>query len=456
MFVNRKAEIARLKNALKRETPQLIVVFGRRRCGKSTLLRKVLTHEDVFFTADLREQTLQRNALAKTIGQFINGFERAVYPDWESLLLTLNTALKKRICLCLDEFPYLVKNAPELPSVIQKLWDEKELDNLHLILCGSSQQLMQDISIESQSPLYGRCNEIIRVDPMGVKPMAQFLNLDPIEAIREFTIWGGVPRYWEVRQTTNSLKEAIIYHILDKHGILHEEPERLFSDELRTFVQAFSVLSLIAGGCHKLSEIAARLQKPSTHLSPVLNTLIRLKYIRREVPFGDSQKSGKKSLYKINDPFIDFYFRFLLPAKNQLENGLAEQVYHQLEEKFEIFVSQHWEHLCRNAIPKLKLKDGPFLPASRWWGGGLHKKNLEVDIIASSTDRKTLLIGEVKWSDEINLPKIEQHFERTIQNLPFIKDQKILCAVFLKKKPTENHREILFFDAHDIILASDR
>ena len=145
MFVNRETEIARLKKVLGSDISKLVVIFGRRRCGKSTMLKKVLNDDAVYFSADMREAPLQINALAQRIENIIPGFASPVYPGWDSLFRSLNASLKSRITLCLDEFPYLVKNSPELPSILQNLYDDKAHSNFNIILCGSSQMMMRGL-----------------------------------------------------------------------------------------------------------------------------------------------------------------------------------------------------------------------------------------------------------------------------------------------------------------------
>ncbi len=453
MFVNREKEIRRLVSALQKKKSQLIIVYGRRRCGKSALLRRVLSHGALYFAADTRETTLQIKAFAGMVGQVMQDFDRVIYPDWESILLALNRAVDKQTTVCIDEFPYLVKNSPELPSVLQRLRDEHLLPKLHLLLCGSSQQMMRGISIDSRSPLYGRCDEIMRIHPMGVKELQTFLQLDSAESIREYSVWGGVPRYWEIRATSPSLAEAISHHVFDQQGILHEEPERLFIDDMRTSVQAWSVLSLIAGGCHRLSEISARLQKPATHLSQVLHTLIELRYIRRDVPFGSPARSAKKSLYKVHDPFLDFYFRFLVPNKSLLAYGLIDMVWQSVEKQLDQYVSQHWEEVCRRALPFLDVDGTQYLPASRWWGTGTDKRPLEADVVAESANGESLLIGEVKWTEKPRLADVEKSLNATCSHIPFAINKTIRKAIFLKKKPAASYNDILLFDAHDIVRA---
>ncbi len=435
MFVNREKEIERLQNAFVKEKPQLIVVYGRRRCGKSTLLHRVLPPHALYFSADLREPPLQILALAKQVDALAPGFSRPVYPDWESLFHSLNSVLKSRTIICIDEFPYLVKNSPELPSILQKITEESDKRNFHLILCGSSQQMMYSMVLDSSSPLYGRCDEIIRVKPMGIKEMHTFLSLRPEEAVMEYGAWGGVPRYWEIRKEYKDFTEAVKKSILDQNGILYEEPERLFSDEMRTSVQAFSVMSLIGSGVHKPSEIARRLGKPVTQLSRLFGFLINQGYIRREVPFGESGRSAKRSLYKIDDPFLNFYFNFLIPNKSRLESGMIEEVWQGIDAKYNSYLSGLWEDLCRKMIHEMVIDGKKFNPASRWWGTGTDKKAMEIDLLSESLDRSSLLVGEVKWSDKVPVGELASSIDSKIAAFPFVESKSVIKALFLKERP---------------------
>lgn len=445
MFVNREKEIVRLLEALRRKKPQTIVLYGRRRCGKSTLLQHILPSSAVYFSADLREASLQINALARQIELVIPGFSKPTYPDWESLFLNLNATLKSNIVLCLDEFPYLVKNSPELPSVLQKMLDDNEQRKYHLVLCGSSQQMMYSMVLDSSSPLYGRCDEILRLKPMSIHYMQEFLSLSPTETIKEFGVWGGVPRYWEIRKQYNDFGEAVRQSILDQNGILYEEPERLFLDEMRTSVQTFSVLSLIGSGVHRPSEIAGRLGKPVTQLSRLFGFLINQGYIRREVPFGESLRSTKKSLYKLDDPFLNFYFTFLVPNKSRLDFDMVDQVWNEIKESYNQYLSGLWEDLCRKAIPYIEIEGKKFNPASRWWGNGMDKKPMEIDVVAESIDKRTVLIGEAKWSDKISKRELSHSLELKSLNLPFADKKSIVRVAFLKR-----HMKVLDQDFHVI------
>jgi len=435
MFVNREQEADRLKRVLSSDESRLVIIYGRRRCGKSTLLKRVLDKNTIYFSADMRETPLQIMAIAERIENFIPGFAGPVYPGWDSLFRSMNYALKSHMTLCIDEFPYLIKNSPELPSVLQNIHDDGAHSNYSIVLCGSSQTMMHGLVLNSNAPLYGRADEIMKIQPMSVAHMKKFLDISATDAVTEYGIWGGVPRYWEIRKSSGSLDEALRHHVVNQYGLLYDEPERLFSDEIRTSVQAFTILSLIGSGCHRLSELASRMGKPATHLSAPLAFLSELKYIRREIPFGEPSRSGKKSLYKISDHFLNFWFTFIVPEKSRIDFGLTGEVLKEIRKKLPLYTSAIWEELCRQSIPFI-FKDIQFSPASRWWGKGKNGAALEIDIIAESSDKKVLMIGEAKWSEKTDPVYEAGELMRKATQLPFKVSRELLPVLFVKHKPS--------------------
>lgn len=450
MFTDRKTEISRLRQILKQEKTQLVIIYGRRRCGKSTLLKHIMDDKMVYFSADMSEAPLQRRALAERIEPLIPGFSVPVYPGWDSLFRSLNRSLNRRIALCIDEFPYLVKNSPDLPSVLQNIIDDDANNNFDLILCGSSQMMMQDLLLNSNAPLYGRAGEIMKINPMPVYYLMEYLNLSPVDAVTEYSIWGGVPRYWEIRRSAADLDSALSFNVVNPFGLLTGEPERLFSDEIRTSVQAYTLLRLIGSGSHRLSEIASRMGKPPSHLSGILGFLTGLKYIRREIPFGETLKSTKKSLYKIEDPFLNFWFTFIAPEKSRIDLGLTSQVLEQIKNKLPLFVSAAWEELCRKSVPFI-IRDTEFGPAARWWGKGIDDNPMEIDVLAESADKKILLVGEAKWSDRTDIKEETSNLIKKSALLPAAKNKKIMPVLFLKNKPEKHVPGVMIFGPEDVV-----
>ena len=440
-FVDRIEETARLKDALSREKSSLVVMYGRRRLGKSTLITRVLSSSDVYFLADRSEDQHQRALLAKVLAQVFPDFDKLTYPDWESLFRAVNYRSDKRFTLCLDEFPYLVEQAPELPSVLQKLVDEKQL-KYNLVLCGSSQNMMYGLFFDSTAPLYGRADEIIRLTPIHLPYIQKALHLDTVSAIEEYAVWGGVPRYWELRESRSSLADALWHNILTVNGTLYEEPVKLFQDDVKDIVKTSTIMSYIGSGANRLSEIAARCNEPATNLSRPLKKLIDLGFLEKDVPFGIDEKNAKKSLYKIADPFMAFYYQFVVPNRSFIELGRRLPIEQALAAHFQRYVSMHWEKLCRDAVTGNMVNGIVYGKAKRWWGAVLNEKKepeqLEIDVMAESLDKKYLSVGECKWTNKENGKQLTAELLRKANLLPFAKDYKIIPVLFLKNAPKED------------------
>jgi len=450
-FLNRKREIAKLTRALQSSEPSFLVVYGRRRCGKSTMLQHIARTNDIYFLADQQEVPLQIKSLANEIGRHIPGFDQVTYPSWEVLLEAVQNQAQAGAALILDEFPYLVQKSPELPSIIQKQIDSRKT-NIHLIICGSSQRMMQGLVLDGTAPLYGRAVEIIKLRPLEPGWISDALDLDPVASIESYAAWGGVPRYWELAKQFTSLQTACNELILDRDGVLHEEPMRLLLDDMRGASQPHSLLALIAGGANRLSEIAGRIGKPATNLTRPLANLIQLGYIKRELPFGESLRSNKRTLYKLEDPFLQFWYRIVLPNQSLLEQDLITEVHQASKQQIVAHTSEIWEELARESTSRLEIAGRRWKPASRWWGKGCNGIPMEIDVMAESLDGDALLFGEAKWVNKTNLPRIMSTLEKQAENFPKLGNREIVLAAWCKQSQ-QHSSEKPVFTAADVLAA---
>lgn len=445
-FVDRTEEKERLEKALNSPLPSFIAIYGRRRLGKSTLIKKVLHPSDIYFLADKSESQHQRQLLSEVVSEKFNEFNSVEYPDWEILLRQLNFRASDRFTLCLDEFPYLVEQAPELPSVLQKLLDEKIL-KYNIIICGSSQTMMYGLILDSTAPLYGRADEIMKLAPLRLPYIEDALNLDAEEAIVEYSVWGGVPRYWELREGEPTLEDALWKNVFNVNGIFFDEPAKIFQDDVNDIVKISTIISYIAAGANRLSEIAARCNEPATNLSRPLRKLIDLGYIEKEIPYGADKKNSKKSLYHIADPFIQFYYKFVVPNRSFIELGRRAPIESSLHQKLQIHISQEWEKLCRKAVTGNLIDGIVYGEARRWWGSVINESGqpepIEVDLVAESLDKKYLLVGECKWTTEENVRFLTESLLRKAKLLPFASDHTIVPVLFLKTAPTSPSANVL-------------
>jgi AAA+ ATPase superfamily predicted ATPase len=386
---------------------------------------------------DEREPPLQRSALAVEISALLPGFDQVDYPDWSSLLQRWWREALPGSILTLDEFPYLVKASPELPSLVQRLFDHNRDRRVHLVICGSSQRMMQGLVLDASAPLYGRAQEILPVRPLEAAWIAKALPFSQaIDQLQAYSIWGGIPRYWELAADYQITWDAVRDLILDPLGVLHSEPRRLLLDDIRETAQVASMLALIGQGCNRLSEIAARLAKPAPSLTRPLQRLLELGFVRREQPFGVLSKNSKKTLYRIDDPFLAFWFRYVEPNRSRLEAGILQSVLDGIVQDYPHHCGAVWEELVRQSVARLPIADLQWLPAQRWWGAGADKKPLELDVVTQSVDGQALFIGEVKLTLQQNqLDAVEKELARKLARLPLVKNYKhVHTGIFVAKQ----------------------
>ncbi|MEL7159897.1 MAG: ATP-binding protein [Bacteroidota bacterium] len=434
MFYNRVEELRQLRTTLARKRSQLVVLYGRRRCGKSTLIRHLLRPGDVYHQAVVGDFNLHRDMLAHDLASRFPDMRTAAYRNWFDFFTALQKRGGERFTLVLDEFPFLAEASPSLPSILQRLLDRREELNFHLILCGSSQQMMENTILSATAPLYGRADAVLKIQPLWAGYLQEHLpDVSAVDIVTEYSVWGGIPRYWELRDNYSSLAEAIQEMLLSPGGILRDEPRRLLLEDLRNLVQPNTLLTFVAAGAHRLSEIGARTQRTAAQLARPLNRLIELGVINKETPFGTHQRNTKQTLYYVSDHFLRFYHRFVLPASSQIAMQQREVVWNDLLPQLPAFTTQSWEELCRQAVLGGLLPEVNFQECKRWWGKTKSGKPVEIDLVARSTDGQTLLLGECKWSKSVDLNRLHFRLTDLAKDLPFYRGESIQTRVFAQE-----------------------
>jgi AAA+ ATPase superfamily predicted ATPase len=305
--------------------------------------------------------------------------------------------------LVLDEFPHLVSSAASLPSVLQNWIDgEAASDGLLVAIAGSSQRMMQGLVLDASAPLYGRAVEAFALSPIPAGWIGEALRVtDPVQAVLAYSVWGGIPRYWELAAPFGSaLDDAVDALALDPLGLLHTEPDRLLTEETPSAMSLRPLLDVIGSGCCRLSEIAGRMGCPATSLGRPLARLQELGLVARETAFGETEKTFRRALYRICDPFFSFWFRVIAPRRGFLAGASRAARQHLWRQAKPILASQAWETLCRTAAPRLAATvlggQASWLPASRWW----HGQAAEWDVALATADGRRGAVGEVKWSEK--------------------------------------------------------
>jgi len=315
---------------------------------------------------------------------------------------------------------------------------------------------MQGLVLDRTAPLYGRAGEILKLEPLSAGWIESALNLTSRAAVEAFSVWGGVPRYWELAAAHKGLDPALKSLVWDRFGVLHDEPQRLLLDDVRGGVQLYSIMSLIGTGCHRVSEIAGRLGKPMPSLMRPLAQLCELGYVRRIVPFGENHKDSKRSLYRLQDPFLRFYFRFVLPYESALAQGIFGEALHAWRVAGVHHVAACWEELSRISAPWVE-SGQTWGPASSWWGSA--GSPVELDVVAVSLDGRELLVGECKWADKkvmVDVTGLAARLSEKARAIPAARGRKIVTACWLGGEAKAQGRIAHLFHERDVMTALQR
>ncbi len=376
-FVNRNIELRELDAAAKRGG--LLVVFGRRRVGKTRLLRQWLQSRAGLYSQAIEAQRdLQIQQVFADIRPQLD--TQLVPKTWPELFEILSLQ-KRRWVLCLDEFPYLTAMDSSLPSRLQKWLDHSLPRGCLLIVAGSSTRMMHDLFLHRAAPLYGRARKLLHVEPMDYPAFCDACNLQPgdPESFEKFACVGGIPKYWEFVESGQNVVALADSLYFDYAPYMEQEPQRLLRDEGVIGLNAVAVLQAVGRGAERPSEIASRLGTAQTNLSRLLQQLLDSSILTRELPFGESMRSTKKVLYRIQDPTMRFWFRVYSPHQSRWRTYTATEK--------RTLIHGHaatvFEDFCRARFPG----------AQRYWEG-----NVELDLVAPDPeDRRRLLVTEVKW-----------------------------------------------------------
>ena len=445
-FVGRSEEMGRLDGLCRRRQGGLAVLSGRRRVGKTRLLVEWGgRHHGLYTVADQSAPEIQRRYFCEALASRFPVFQEATFRDWRSILRALAEQAKAarwKGPLIVDEFPFLVASSPELPSVVQHWIDHEAVPGgLVVAIAGSSQRMMHGLVLDASAPLYGRAVEMIEVKPLRMLDFTAATGItDPIACVKAYAAWGGIPRYWELAEPFAArVDEAVDYCVLDPLSPLHGEPDRLLLDEVPPALGLRPILDAIGLGAHRPSEIAARIGQPPTSLARPLTRLTEMCLVRREVPFGESEKSAKRALYRIADPFMRMWFRTVAPHRALLTQAPAAVRRKLWEDVRPGLRAAAWEELCRQSVVLAAnsrtplARKAPWMPAARYWQG----RGPEWDVVSRSLDGEYGLLGEVKWSEQplrgTDLHRIADELRRKGVPPALAKTSEIVYCLFVPR-----------------------
>ena len=404
-FIGRKREMEKLESEYSRDS-SFVVIYGRRRVGKTTLIKEFLKNKTAFYflaTEEIESQSMKRLAgvVARTTKNRL--LQNATFTDWLDLFQVIaDYEPEKKKVLVIDEFPYLVKTNSAFPSILQNAWDEVLKDkNVMLILSGSLIGMMQKHALSYDSPLYGRRTSQMRLAPLLFTDIYAVQSLSFTESVEQYAVTGGVPKYLEFFEDGRELTEQIKDAVLSKNGFLYEEPFFLLKSESMTAVNYFSIIKAIADGNHKIGKIAGVLGIESSKLTPYLSTLSELGFVEKRTPVTEKNpEKSRKGLYFIADNFIRFWFRYVYPYKGELELDNMQIVLEEMKKDFETkFVAFAYEDICKDIFANL-CKRGvvDFVPSQigAYWLND-YTGDTEIDVMAVDNQNKRIFAGECKY-----------------------------------------------------------
>lgn len=419
MFIGREAELKFLKERYNSDKGELVVLYGRRRVGKTETLKQFCKGKlHLFFSCRECTDKLQlKNFSEKLLKENIPASAYiSEFADWEKAFRSI-TELPygdKKKLVVIDEFPYMCKGNESIPSILQNLWDELLKDeNVMLILCGSAMSFIEKELLAEKNPLYGRATGIYKMTEMGFYDAAKFFpNYSAKDKVIAYSILGGIPHYLNQFDSDKSLEENIKKNILSKGSALYSEVEFLLRQELRETPVYNSIIEAVALGNTKLNEISMKsLIDDTSKTSVYLKKLIELGIVEREFSVSEIVKekaNTNKGLYRITDNFFRFWYAFVFTNISELEGGDVDGVYkYSIEPQLHEFAAMPFEDICREYVRELqKVGELPFRYAKmgRWWGRTTVRRgeqtelaDTEIDLLAVSKQSDKYLVGECKF-----------------------------------------------------------
>lgn len=407
MFLCREQELSTLNKRYQKNTFECMIIYGRRRVGKTSIINEFSKDKPTIFFSALNASAQENlEALSQAIHSYSNpdAVNAPIYPNLDSALSAITELAKKeRLIFVIDEYPYLAKADASISSRLQHLIDHVwEKGNLFLILCGSSMSFMENQVLGYESPLYGRRTGQMKIQALTYKEMTAFNpQLTPEQQALVYGITGGIPHYINKLNVQNNIDEALLENLFNTSSYLYEEPENLLKQELREPAVYNSIITAIAGGASRPNEISTKVGIESAICAKYLKVLLELGILTKTTPI--TEKFGKKTIYRIEDNFFRFWYRFVPQNISAISSGRFPQIYEQAVKKhIPTYMGLVFEKMCRDYL----LRYETFYPIllseiGEWWGSDAKtKKEVQIDIVGTSAENDDYIIGSCKFKNE--------------------------------------------------------
>ncbi len=441
-FVGRKREMALLEDLWQSPQAAFLVLYGRRRVGKTRLLWEWMQKhpEDVlYWAAEPSSESDQRRAFSQAVYRFFhpNSAEASVYyPSWRAAfeaLADFAAQRGRRVALVIDEFTYLLEHGPQAAGALQHAWDQRlSRSNIMLVISGSHLGMMVRDVLSPQAPLYGRATAALRLRPLPYPATREaFPNYSPEARVALYAVVGGVPAYWAYWNPEKDFNDNLTTFITHAALSLSDEPRFLLQDYIRETGNYYAILSAIARGAHTPADIRRASDLPAGHVSRYLEILRETGYVerRRSVTSPPNSRQGR---YHLTDPFLRFYFRFISPYRSQIAAGVHQPLLEELRHHLLAFIGSYtWEEIAR--LWTLHAGSRGALPFQASQVGAAWTRAAQVDVVGINRRERTLILGECKWSPEpVKADVLRKLVARTKAILPSEKNWRVHFVVFAR------------------------
>ena len=443
MFYCRKKELTEMNRLYSNNKFECVIVYGRRRIGKTALINEFCKDKKTIFFSAINA-TVRENieVLSKAIYEADNNdYENApIYSNFDTALDKIgNMGKDKRIVFVIDEYPYLAKSDTRFSSRLQHIIDHKwQNSKIYLILCGSSMNFMENQVLGYESPLYGRRTAQFKIKALNYKEITLFNKyLTNEQQALVYGITGGIPHYINKLNVNKNIDESLLKNFFNSSCYLFEEPENLLKQELREPAIYNSIICAIANGYSRLNEIATKVGLNTGLCMKYIKTLIDLEIIKKEVPLTEG--TGKKTIYIIEDNFFRFWYRFVPQNITAINSDKISLVYKQMIKRFfSDYMGLVFEKMCKEYI-LYYAKNLPIdlTDIGQWWGTDkINKKEVQIDIVATSVNKKDYILGSCKYTNDI--VGIEEYQLLKNYSKVFGKGTNYYYFMFSKKGFSEN------------------
>ena len=457
IFIDRQGELAVLNERYTRKGAEFIILYGRRRIGKSALIEHFLkTTQGIRFLAREESKHLQLKKISRDCAEFFHDdfLQKSPFGDWDSFFAYLAGKTKERLVIAIDEFPYLVKEDPSLPSIIQEYWDTRLKDSgIVLILSGSSISMMEEYTMQHSSPLYGRRTGQILLHGFRFVDVLDYIG-DFTQAVEYYSVFGGTPAYIMAIDKEKGVFENITKKILSADASLFKDVEFVLRMELNEPRYYFSILLSIAKGNNRIGLIMNDTGLDKGLITKYLSILIDLQLVERKIPVTENHRS-RKGLYQVSDNLFTFWFRFVHPNVERIERGEGDLVLQtDIRPQFAQYIGKLFESMAEDLF--LEFNREGFLPfrfdtIGSWWD-----KGEEIDLVALQKEGSSILFCECKWQDQVNAEKLLMQLKEKAAGVAWMDKtrKEYYCIIARSFSPhsrkRENDENTLYLDAGDL------